>query len=92
MSDYINIVKSNPTVGTTDGTVVSEDELQTSPISFALNATEEEVGVQKLAIRCKSKYKTVDATTTKLTFEIYDASTKKGSMQNVVGCPNVVNS
>ena len=77
MSDYISIVKNNPTVGTTDGTVVSEDELQTSPISFALNATEEEIGVQKLAIRCKSKYKTVDASTTKLSFEKYDATTKK---------------
>lgn len=59
----IGIYKSNPTEGGTDGTAVSAAGNFSSPISFTLDASQSEVAVQKLAIRCNSGYKTSGTTT-----------------------------
>lgn len=55
MSTFLAFYAGNPTVGKTDGTSISEGTFA-SPITFALNALQEEVGVQKLAIRCPKGY------------------------------------
>ena len=60
---YINVYKNNPTAGGTDGTAVSTDDAFTSPISFTLDATQNESAVQKLAIRTESGYVTTGTTT-----------------------------
>ena len=56
MANYYHIYVNNPTVGQTDGTVVSENGLMTSPISVTLDATKNEKKVIKCAIRCEEGY------------------------------------
>ena len=58
MSEYISLYMNNPTKGGTDGTAVSENMSQTSPVSVVLNATENEVKAVKAALRCAEGYKT----------------------------------
>ena len=41
---YMNLYMGNPTEGRTDGTIVSLDGSQNSPVTFTLDATEEEYG------------------------------------------------
>lgn len=60
---YINVYKNNPTAGATDGTTVSTDGLFTAPISFTLDASQNESQTIKLAIRTESGYTTVGTTT-----------------------------
>lgn len=60
---YINVYKNNPTAGGTDGTAVSTDDAFTSPISFTLDATQNESAVQKCAIRTETGYVTTGTTT-----------------------------
>ena len=55
---YINLYTNNPTAGGTDGTVVSLDGAQTSPISVTLDKTKAESKAIKCAIRCDTGYKT----------------------------------
>ena len=55
---YMNLYMGNPTAGGTDGTIVSLDGSQTSPVMFTLDATEEESGTQVLALRCEEGYRT----------------------------------
>ena len=55
---YCHLYCNNPTVGLADGTCISEDGAETSPIAFTLNATAAEAQAQKLAIRCDAGYKT----------------------------------
>lgn len=55
---YINIYKNNPTAGATDGTAVSTNGDNTSPIEFDLNAEQNESASVKLAIRTESGYVT----------------------------------
>ena len=55
---YLNLYMGNPTAGGTDGTIVSLDGSQTSPVTFTLDATEEESGTQVLALRCEDGYRT----------------------------------
>ena len=55
---YMNLYMGNPTAGGTDGTIVSLDGSQTSPVTFTLDATEEESGTQVLALRCEDGYRT----------------------------------
>lgn len=55
---YINLYTNNPTAGGTDGTVVSLDGTQTSPISVTLDKTKAESKAIKCAIRCDTGYKT----------------------------------
>ena len=54
---YINIYMNNPTAAGTDGTVVSLDGTQTSPISVTLDKTKAESKAIKCAIRCDAGYK-----------------------------------
>lgn len=53
---YINIYKNNPTAGATDGTAVSTDGTFTAPMTFTLDASQNEVKTQKYAIRTESGY------------------------------------
>ena len=59
---YINVYTNNPTAGGTDGTAVSTDGAFTAPISFSLDASQNEEQVQKLAIRTESGYVAKDLT------------------------------
>lgn len=60
---YINVYKNNPTEGATDGTAVSTDGDNTSPIEFTLDASQNESATVKLAIRTESGYITTGNTT-----------------------------
>lgn len=55
---YINLYMNNPTADNTDGTQVSTDDTETSPIAVTLDASKNEVKYIKCAIRCNSGYKT----------------------------------
>ena len=61
----IHLYKGTVTAGGTDGTLVSEEGAQTSPIEIGpLNATNNEVSTdQKLAIRCDTGFVTSGDTT-----------------------------
>ena len=60
---YINVYKNNPTEGGTDGTAVSTGGDNTSPITFTLDASQNETQTLKLAIRTESGYVTKGTTT-----------------------------
>lgn len=70
---YLNVYMNNPTADGTDGTLVSTDGAQTSPISATLDASKEENAVIKLALRCGSGYVT-DTNGASITFEGNTAS------------------
>ena len=55
---YINVYMNNPTQDKTDGTLVSSDGAQTSPIAATLDASKAESKIIKLAIRCEAGYTT----------------------------------
>ncbi len=59
---YINVYMNNPTAGGTDGTAVSTDGAFTAPISFSLDASQNEDQVLQLAIRTQSGYQTMGTT------------------------------
>lgn len=62
-SEYINIYMNNPTVGETDGTVVSTDGTQLNPLTVTLDATQNESKKIKLAVRTESGYAATDGAT-----------------------------
>ena len=65
---YIHLYQENPTIGLTDGVQVSEAGTQTSPISFTLNATSNEIGSSlKCAIRTDSGFQTTSGVSTTIT-------------------------
>ena len=55
---YINVYMNNPTAGGTDGTAVSIDGDNTAPITFTLDASQNESKTQTLAIRTGTGYTT----------------------------------
>lgn len=55
---YLNVYTNNPTADGTDGTQVSTDGANTSPISATLDASKAESAKIKCALRCESGYKT----------------------------------
>lgn len=55
-SDYLNIYMNNPTAGATDGTAVSMNGDLTAPISFRLDASENESQTVKLGVRTEQGY------------------------------------
>ena len=61
---YVNIYKNNPTADGTDGTAVSTGGTFTSPISFTLDASQNENQTVQLAIRTESGYVVNNATIT----------------------------
>lgn len=72
MNDYIHLYMNNPTAGGVDGTMVSEDHSFTAPLSAVLNATNNEVKLFKVAIRCADGFETVGNTV--LSKKYYDGS------------------
>lgn len=60
---YINVYMNNPTAGQTNGTQVSLDGAQTTPISVTLDAGVAEHKIVKLAVRCETGYTTTGNTT-----------------------------
>lgn len=72
---YINVYMGNPTVDGTDGTQISTDGAQTSPLSAVLDATKEESKVMKIALRCEAGYKVkADGTGNTVTIDFLDGS------------------
>ena len=55
-TDYINLYMNNPTAGATDGTAVSTGGTFLAPISFTLDASENESKTLKLGIRTEQGY------------------------------------
>lgn len=81
MGKYHHIYMNNPTAGAADGTQVSEDRAQTSPLSVVLNASSAETKVIKCAIRCIDGYKTAGNTT--ITRKYWDGSAYKDTGGNI---------
>lgn len=52
---YVNVYQGNPTAGGTDGTIVSTGD-NSAPISFALDAEQNESKTVKCAIRTETGY------------------------------------
>ena len=59
---YINLYTNNPTAGATDGTAVSTGGDFTAPISFKLDASENEEKTLPLAIRTETGYVATEVT------------------------------
>ena len=59
---YINLYTNNPTAGSTDGTAVSTGGDFTAPISFTLDASENESKTVKLGIRTETGYTATEVT------------------------------
>lgn len=57
MNAFLNIYMNAPTEGGTDGTAVSTGDM-TAPLSFTLDATQNEVASDTIAVRCESGYQT----------------------------------
>lgn len=62
MAAILKIYKNNPTESGTDGTAVSQDGAQTSPVTVTLDATQSETETVKLALRCDAGYTTTGNT------------------------------
>jgi len=60
---FINLYGDDPTEGRTDGTLISLDEDNSSPIQATVNASKEETKRIKMALRCEEGY-TTNADTT----------------------------
>ena len=54
----INLYCNNPTAGKKDGTAISQDNTQTSPLALTLKLTEQKA--VKVAVRTDTGYKTTD--------------------------------
>ena len=61
-NQYINVYTGSVSVGAKDGTIVSTNGDQTSPIAVILDATQSETKYIKCAIRTEAGYKTVGNT------------------------------
>lgn len=81
MSTYLSLYMDNPTQGQKDGTLVSENMIQTSPLSVTLNATENESKSIKVALRCEDGYRTSGATV--VGFKYWDGSVYQDEGGNV---------
>ena len=81
MSTYIGLYGNSPTEGLTDGTSISEDMTQTSPLSVTLNATESEAVAMKVALRCEAGYKT--SGNTEVCFKYWDGSAYQDTGGNI---------
>lgn len=74
MANYINIYTNNPSTGATDGTLVSTDGTQTSPISVTLDSSSAETQAIKCSIRTNTGYTTIGDTIVKP--QAYNATAK----------------
>ena len=55
---YLNAYMNNPTAGGTDGTIISTGD-NSAPLTFILDASENEVSSQTVALRCETGYQTI---------------------------------
>ena len=55
-SEYLNLYMNNPTAGGTDGTAISLDGTQLSPLTVSLDASTNETKKVKLAVRTETGY------------------------------------
>ena len=81
----INLYCNNPTAGKKDGTAISQDNTQTSPLALTLKLTEQKA--VKVAIRTDAGYKTTDGVN--ISFAYYDGSeyqTTGGNIANWYVC------
>ena len=74
MSTYISCYMGNPTKGGTDGTVISEGGVQTSPLSVVLNSANNETKYVKCAIRTVSGFRTMGSTTLSFVTKLEDGT------------------
>lgn len=58
MSEFIKLYSGTVTSGGTDGTLISEDMAQTSPLKLSLNAKNAETKAVKCALRCEEGFQT----------------------------------
>lgn len=58
MSEFIKLYGGNVTAGGTDGTPISENMVQTNPLSMSLNAKVAEAKAVKVALRCETGFQT----------------------------------
>lgn len=61
MSNHIHLYMSNPTAGLSDGTEISSGS-GNMPLSFTLDATQSEVKLAKVAVRCDTGYEIAGGT------------------------------
>ena len=81
----INLYCNNPTAGKKDGTAISQDNTQTSPLALTLKLSEQKA--VKVAIRTDAGYKTTDGVN--ISFAYYDGSeyqTTGGNIANWYVC------
>lgn len=92
---YINLYKGNPTSGGTDGTIISLSGAMTSPIEFALDATQEQSKSMTVALRCESGYSTAGTTTISFigtTAAKWSVSSDNSTWSNTLAIENAIGS
>ena len=75
----INLYCNNPTAGKKDGTAISQDNTQTSPLALTLKLSEQKA--VKVAIRTDAGYKTTDGVN--ISFAYYDGSEYQATGGNI---------
>ena len=75
----INLYCNNPTAGKKDGTAISQDNTQTSPLALTLKLTEQKA--VKVAVRTDSGYKTADGVN--ISFAHYDGKEYQATGGNI---------
>ena len=75
----INLYCNNPTAGKKDGTAISQDNTQTSPLALTLKLSEQKA--VKVAIRTDSGYKTTDGVN--ISFAHYDGKEYQATSGNI---------
>ena len=75
----INLYCNNPTAGKKDGTAISQDNTQTSPLALTLKLSEQKA--VKVAVRTDSGYKTSDGV--KISFAYWDGTEYQAAGGNI---------
>jgi len=85
---FVHLYQNNPTVGLTDGVIVSENDSETSPIIIGVNATNSEISQgKKIGIRSESTYQTSAEVPTIISLVGASSSNWALSLDNVVWQP-----
>ncbi len=75
----INLYCNNPTAGKKDGTAISQDNTQTSPLALTLKLTEQKA--VKVAVRTDTGYKTTDGVN--ISFAYWDGTEYQATGGNI---------
>lgn len=75
----INLYCNNPTAGKKDGTAISQDNTQTSPLALTLKLSEQKA--VKVAVRTDSGYKTADGVN--ISFAYWDGTEYQAAGGNI---------